>query len=312
MPSLPKTIANSMSIPASKSWSSFAEWTDTADAQRNMIDHELRNCHKFRVTRVRLTQAFTDPPTPDYYISLVVNSRSRESLDLDFGRGRFRRPNRIGEIVVAPPNSENHCAGRGPFESLIVSFSDEVFRRQTEDILERSSVSLDDLHQQSFQDARVQLLIKQLWAITSTDVLGKELLLEGMFLGLVGQMLSLSQSPSAKLRPRPIEKLASLPGVLDYMHANLARKIQLDELAAIARVSRSQFTRSFRASTGKSPHAFLLELRIQRAQDMIRNHGRELPLQEIAEQCGFVDQSHMSKHFRQVTGVSPAVFRDRC
>ncbi|RCS48304.1 AraC family transcriptional regulator [Bremerella cremea] len=307
-----KTIANSMPVSASPRWSSFAEWTDTADAQRNMTDHEIRDCQKFRVTRARFTQAFTDPPMSDYYISLVVNSRSRESLDLDFGHGRFRRPNRIGEIVVAPPNSENRCNGRGPFESLIVSFSDDVFRHQTNDILEGSSVCLDDLHQQSFQDARIQLMIKQLWAITSTDVLGKELLLEGMFLGVVGQMLALSQSSSTKLRPRPSEKLASLPGVIDYMHANLSRKIQLDELAAVAHVSRSQFTRAFRASTGKSPHTFLLELRIEQAQNLIRQHGPELPLQEIAASCGFVDQSHMSKHFRQVTGVSPAVFRDRC
>lgn len=305
-----------MAIPLvdlpSRQWSSFAEWTDTADARRNMTDHEQRDCRKFRVTRVRLTQAFTDPPTPDYYISLVVNSRSSKSLDLDFGRGRFHRPNRIGEIVIAPPNSENHCAGQGPFESLIVSFSDEIFRRQTEDILERDVISLDDLHQRSFQDDRIQLLIKQLWSITSTQVVGQELLLEGMFLGLVGQMLALSDLPASRMRVRPAEKLAKTSRVIDYMYAHLANKIQLDELAAVAGVSRSQFTRSFRLSTGKSPHVFLLELRIQRAQELIRSSGRSLSLEEIAQLCGFVDQSHLSKHFRQQLGVSPAVFRDRC
>jgi AraC family transcriptional regulator len=94
--------------------------------------------------------------------------------------------------------------------------------------------------------------------------------------------------------------------VLDRMAYDLARRLTLDELAAEAGLSVRQFCRAFRASTGTSPHQYLLQQRIARAQRLIAL-GR--PLAEVALECGFADQSQLTRVFARHVGLSPALYR---
>lgn len=78
-------------------------------------------------------------------------------------------------------------------------------------------------------------------------------------------------------------------------------------LAAACGLSRSHFAHAFRATTGVPPHKWLLLHRVRRACEMMERTDR--PLAEIAQRCGFADQSHFSRTFRAVIGSSPAVWR---
>lgn len=78
-------------------------------------------------------------------------------------------------------------------------------------------------------------------------------------------------------------------------------------LAAACGLSRSHFAHAFRATTGVPPHKWLLLHRVRRACEMMERTDR--PLAEIAQRCGFADQSHFSRTFRAVMGSSPAVWR---
>jgi AraC family transcriptional regulator len=94
--------------------------------------------------------------------------------------------------------------------------------------------------------------------------------------------------------------------VLERMH-NLNLDLDLQTLAAETGYSRSHFLRMFRAATGQTPHRYLLQLRVQRAQELM---GRgKVPLIDIAASCGFSSQAHMSRVFRQVLAVTPSEFR---
>jgi len=75
----------------------------------------------------------------------------------------------------------------------------------------------------------------------------------------------------------------------------------------MAGFSVQHFSRTFKESVGMSPHRYILQCRIERAQHMLRNTQR--PLSEIAQLAGFFDQSHLSKHFRRMTGMSPSAIR---
>lgn len=97
-----------------------------------------------------------------------------------------------------------------------------------------------------------------------------------------------------------------LNAVLDYLESNIARPIELAEIAAVANVSRFHFTRLFKASTGVSPMAYLERSRIDRAQAMIRSG--EMRLSEIALATGFADQSHFTRRFHLHTGVTPGYY----
>jgi transcriptional regulator GlxA family with amidase domain len=83
--------------------------------------------------------------------------------------------------------------------------------------------------------------------------------------------------------------------------------MDLAELAAVAGVSVFHFAREFKHSTSVTPHFYLRQKRVERAQDMLAR--TDLPLTQIALAAGFFDQSHLARHFRQMLGTTPTEFR---
>lgn len=96
--------------------------------------------------------------------------------------------------------------------------------------------------------------------------------------------------------------------VVELMRQRLGDSLALEELAEVAGVSPFHFARQFKAATGHPPHDYLIRLRVDRAQELIRAKGREWNLAAIARECGFSDQSHMARHFKRVLKVSPSEF----
>jgi AraC-like DNA-binding protein len=95
--------------------------------------------------------------------------------------------------------------------------------------------------------------------------------------------------------------------VLDYIEANLDRTIRIEELAGIVRRSISHFSRAFRADFGVSPYTYITRRRITRAQELMLSTDKSLA--SIAVSCGLADQSHLSRMFRRLVGVTPALWR---
>jgi AraC family transcriptional regulator len=94
---------------------------------------------------------------------------------------------------------------------------------------------------------------------------------------------------------------------MDRMQADLGEDIDLHSLAKESGYSRSHFLRMFREATGITPYQYLLQLRLQQAQRMLRNKSSRLV--DIAIACGFSSHSHMSRIFRQTIGVTPSEYR---
>jgi AraC-like DNA-binding protein len=101
------------------------------------------------------------------------------------------------------------------------------------------------------------------------------------------------------------------PGVLRrvraHIDANLEANIDLSDLAAVANLSRCHFARAFKQSAGATPHDYLVQRRLERAQELLAD--TEMPLAEIALATGFSDQSHFSRRFRERLQSSPSAFR---
>jgi AraC family transcriptional regulator len=101
-----------------------------------------------------------------------------------------------------------------------------------------------------------------------------------------------------------------LANITSYIEEHMGEPIRLAELAAIAHISRFQFTRLFKRSTGLSPMAYVERSRIQRARDLLKM--ADLPLSEIALAVGFADQSHFTRRFHRHVGCTPAAFARNC
>jgi len=95
----------------------------------------------------------------------------------------------------------------------------------------------------------------------------------------------------------------------DFIEANLADDPTIAELSRECGISASYFARAFRATLGMTPHQWITRRRIERAKSLMAQTIDSLA--EIAVMCGFVDQSHLGRHFLRLEGVSPAQWRRR-
>jgi AraC-like DNA-binding protein len=97
--------------------------------------------------------------------------------------------------------------------------------------------------------------------------------------------------------------------ICEYIDSHLQENIALEVLAEIAQLSVHHFARAFRQTLGIPPHNYIVQRRVEHAQQLLRNS--DLPLSEIAIDAGFTDQSHLARHFRTMIGVSPSLARHR-
>jgi transcriptional regulator GlxA family with amidase domain len=98
-----------------------------------------------------------------------------------------------------------------------------------------------------------------------------------------------------------------LSRVLVLLDVSLASAIKVKDLAAAACLSESRFSQAFRCTLGEPPAAHLRRRRVELAQQLMLS--TEKSLAEIACECGLADQSHLTKLFRQLVGITPAAWR---
>lgn len=98
-----------------------------------------------------------------------------------------------------------------------------------------------------------------------------------------------------------------LQQVRDYIAAHLDRDLSLLELANLAQMSCHYFSQLFKRSTGLSPHQYVIRARVERAKALLMQG--DLSIAEVAKAVGFVDQSHLHRHVKQLTGVTPKVLQ---
>jgi AraC family transcriptional regulator len=95
----------------------------------------------------------------------------------------------------------------------------------------------------------------------------------------------------------------------DMLAGDLTGATSLHEIARACGLSVGHFSRAFRRSMGLSPHAWLLQRRVEVAKAMLRRREESLSL--IALACGFADQSHFTRVFTRRVGLSPGAWRKR-
>lgn len=95
--------------------------------------------------------------------------------------------------------------------------------------------------------------------------------------------------------------------IVEYMRTNFHLNTDLATLASESGYSRAHFLRMFRLATGKTPHQYLMDIRLHEAKKRLSNPA--LPLSTIAVVCGFSSQSHFSQLFTRAFGFTPGEYR---
>jgi AraC-like DNA-binding protein len=115
-----------------------------------------------------------------------------------------------------------------------------------------------------------------------------------------------SAAPPSDGLKTPGRSPASVQAVRDLLPQRLASPPSLGELAAITGLSQFAVLRAFRQETGMPPHAYLNQLRVRRARQLLDSG---LAAADVAAEVGFADQAHLTRHFKRVLGVPPAAYQ---
>lgn len=94
---------------------------------------------------------------------------------------------------------------------------------------------------------------------------------------------------------------------LDYLHDHLTGDVGLNELASAAGLSPVYFARQFKQAVGVSPHQYVIRQRVERAEALLARS--DMPIAQVAIDCGFCDQEHLTRMLRKVSGTTPAAYR---
>lgn len=108
----------------------------------------------------------------------------------------------------------------------------------------------------------------------------------------------------ARSRPLP---LLTLRRIDEFVHAHLHTDFGLEALARFARQSIHHFIRSFRLTTGRTPHQYVLRRRVERAAELLATTGA--PIATIAADTGFSSQTHLTHAFTRAFGLPPGRYR---
>ena len=128
---------------------------------------------------------------------------------------------------------------------------------------------------------------------------------EGLLALLTSLVLHYAE-PRQGLRD-PGREPSAVKHALEYLEAHYAENLSIQDLAGLCHLSPYYFIRSFTAQVGVSPHAYHQQVRVRQARKLLE---QGCPATFVAQESGFVDQSHFSRRFRQITGMSPGQYRN--
>lgn len=149
------------------------------------------------------------------------------------------------------------------------------------------------------------VIMKLVGGFGHTDVIGR---LESQITAteLVAVLLKHHRFPKESLpsQSRPHD----LKWITSYISSRLSEPLTLADMAQRAQLSPSRFSAVFRQQFGISPYRYLLQMRIQHAEELLRRSA--LTLYEIAAYCGFANEHHFSYSFKKMVGQSPGAYRN--
>jgi AraC-like DNA-binding protein len=202
-----------------------------------------------------------------------------------------------GEVHTGAPASEDGWSYRMlyPGESLVRFVAREATGRDVTPTFDRSFAHDPELAER----IRVTHMVLE----GDADRLQKECSL----LETLGEIIIRHASTDHRARATtpPPRSNAALLRVRDLLEAEYARTVTIRELADEAGLSTFHLIRVFRASFGLPPYKYLEQVRIQQARRLIR-HG--FPLTHVVHATGFSDQSHLTRYFKRIVGVTPGMY----
>jgi AraC family transcriptional regulator len=212
-----------------------------------------------------------------------------------------------GRIDVIPAFLNHWTNWDQEVEFSVIAICPTLLNQTTQELMQ---CEIELIPQFSIDDPVIQQLALALKTEIQTGCMSSRLYGESLGTALAARLVQnyAVSKPSLEFKadglPQP-----QLERVIDYIKANLAQDLSILDLASLTSMSESHFSRSFKQSVGIAPYQYLMQQRVERAKQLLKQQA--ISISDIALDCGFANQTHLTKVFRQMTGVTPKAYQKR-
>jgi AraC family transcriptional regulator len=228
------------------------------------------------------------------------------SFEHGLGRNKLFNYSYIpGDLILCNRGIEEWVRWAGPIELLKLELPDQAFKA----IAEESGTSEVQISSSTnLKDERIAVLILAVEAERKRGCPSGSL-----YMDAIAQALASAITDARGELRKPFRRSRSgltsgqLARVNDVIHARLDRELTLVQMAKAAGLSTAHFSHMFRKSTGFAPHQFVLNVRIEKAKEMLRRS--ECRIIDVAVACGFQTPQHFARVFRAICKASPTEYR---
>jgi AraC family transcriptional regulator len=243
--------------------------------------------------------------------SLFVSLSARPIRYLQRQEGKtFEGIYRPGDMLLTPADVPLFVRWQGEEDCLLIQIPDQLLQRVAQETL--SSARNQLFLSPGFQirnpslESVAMMLLGEMHQNTGSGRLYQDSLANVLAVHLLRHHATSQPSLPSYAGGLPSSQLEK---IFDHVDAHLDQEIRLEDLADLLSMSQFHFSRMFKHSTGTTPYQYLVRQRIERAKFLLKQSNRSIL--DIALECGFSGHSHLSKQFRQVTGMTPKAYRTK-
>ncbi len=212
-----------------------------------------------------------------------------------------------GRVDVIPAFLSHWTNWDREVEFSVIAICPILLNQTTQELMQRE---IELVPQFSIEDPVIQQLALALKTEIQTGCMSGRLYGESLGTALAARLVQnyAVSKASFEFKSNSLPQ-SQLERVIDYMKANLTQDLSILDLATLTSMSESHFSRSFKQSVGISPYQYLIQQRVERAKQLLKQ--QVISISDIALDCGFANQTHLTKVFRQMTGMTPKTYQKR-
>ncbi len=247
----------------------------------------------------------SDPATSDVVMGLTLSGTTAARWKVG-SKWREIESRQAGHIGVSPTDEKIDFDVESPHELLIIAIDksavldiQNIYSEDCLDVLNAKG------HLKYHRDTAVQSNIQDLWKALGQYDSMSGLLVDALTQSLIARLVRMvgNCTPGLpnKVSPLPIEQLEA------FIRENMRNGVSVGAIATLCNLPVSTFNRHFKKETGYSPYQFVQKIRLDMAITQLLSG--KAPLIDIALQLGFADQSHFTRFFRSMTGITPKAYQ---
>lgn len=284
--------------------------TDSLGCVANKLHHSQDICgdgikiYRRRTNDAQLGHVTTPASDRGFLVGVSMSAGHRRKIfhghhssSHDFG---------VGSVYVRSFAHDYRADLRGPFDFLLMELPGGAFERTADEGMDLSRRGLEcvtGLHDPVLSNLACALApaLDRPAQASKLFVAQMGTVIETYLLEHYGGKMATPSRP-----PRSMSRLQERRAK-DMLRHHLDGNVSIADVAQACSLSRSHFIRTFRETTGQTPHQWLQAQRVEHARHLLRDTAT--PIAEVATLCGFADQSHFTRVFMQLVGATPGRWR---